>query len=285
MYSIWVLEYGHVYGAARGGLLSGQWGAGHCELSYTYTLLRGEDHTVLIDTGSNGSDDTTKQYHKRDGVKHWQPPEKILAKAGVAPEEVDTVLLTHAHYDHMDNLAAFPNAQFYLQERELLGWVWAMTREKRFRFPLAALKTQKVYDALKLAEEGRMHLVSGERKDILPGIDLYPAFDGHTFGSQIIAVRNGEDVFVFTGDVVYLRENLTGLDGGGQYVPIGMASGNPYSQMESFDLITKLVKGAGKNIIIGHSPEVFEMYPSKKYDDQLYVAEISLAGGHSSVIL
>ena len=284
MYSIWVLEYGHVYGAARGALLSGQFNGSSCELSYSYTLLRGEGHTVLIDTGSNGFDDTTKRYHQRDGVKHWQPPEKILAKTGVTPEEVDTVLLTHAHYDHMDNLAAFPNAEFYLQERELLGWIWAMTREKRFRFPLAALKTQNVYEALKLAEDGRMHLVNGETKDILPGIDLYPAFDGHTFGSQIVAVRNGEDVFAFTGDAAYLRENLTGFDGSGQYIPIGMASGDPYHQMETFDLIEKLVKGVEKNIIIGHSPEVYEMYPSKKYDDLLCVAEISLAGGHASVL-
>ena len=79
--------------------------------------------------------------------------------------------------------------------------------------------------------------------------------------------------------------DLENLDGSGKYIPIGMAAGDPYHQMESFDLIRKLAKDVEKNIIIGHSPEVYKLYPSKKYDDQLSVAEISLAGGHASVVL
>ena len=282
MYSIWVLEYGHVYNQAIGSVLSGQFNRGCCELTFTYALLKGNGHTIMIDTGTNESDPVTKAYHARDGVENWQPPEKVLAKIGVRPEEVDTVLLTHAHYDHMDNLAAFPNAQFYIQERELLGWTWAMTREKRFRAPNMAMKPQNILDALKLADEGRMHLVDGVVRDILPDIDLHPAFDGHTFGSQIVAVHAGEDVLAFVGDVMYMRENITGIDGSGCYIPVGMASGNPYSQMRTFEEIVKLVKGEQRNIIIGHSPDLYEIYPSRKYDDGLYVAEICLADGEKS---
>ena len=247
------------------------------------TLLKGEGRTVLIDTGTNGFDETTRKLHERDHLTGWQPPEKILAKVGVRPEEVDTVLLTHAHYDHMDNMGAFPNADFYIQEREMMGWIWAMTREKRFRYPLVSLKSQNIYDALKLAGEGRMHLVDGKAENILTGIDLLPAFDGHTFGSQIVAVHNGDDTLIFVGDVMYVPENLTGINGSGQYVPVGMAVGDTYSQMKTFDEVMKLADGRIEKIIIGHSPEIYSQYPTATYDDNLRVAEIIRTPGDASL--
>ncbi len=284
MYSIWVLEYGHVYDQALGSVLSGQFNKGTCELTFTYTLLKGNGRCILIDTGTNGNDPVTQQYHERDGLKNWQGPEHVLAKVGVKPEDVDTVLITHAHYDHMDNLSAFPNAHFYIQEREIMGWVWAMTREKRFRMPNIALKPQNILDALRLCDEGRMHLVDGEMKNILPDIDLIPAFDGHTFGSQIIAVHNGDDTLAFVGDVMYLRESLTGIGNDGRYVPVGMGTGNPFSQMKTFEEVVKLVGGKTENIVIGHSPEIYEMYPSKTWEDKLSVAQVALADGDTSIV-
>jgi N-acyl homoserine lactone hydrolase len=47
----------------------------------------------------------------------------VLAEAGVSPADVQHVFLTHAHFDHTGNTDAFPNATFYLQERELSKWI------------------------------------------------------------------------------------------------------------------------------------------------------------------
>ena len=44
------------------------------------------------------------------------------------------MFITHAHFDHMGNIEQFPNATFYIQERELSKWVWAMSLERRFRW-------------------------------------------------------------------------------------------------------------------------------------------------------
>lgn len=284
MYSIWLMEYAHVPTQPIGSVLAGQHNKGYRELSFTYMLLKGGGHTILVDTGTDGESEETIKLHQRDCVTGWQPPEKVLAKVGVRPEEVDWVLLTHAHYDHMDNLKAFPNARFVVQEKEILGWVWAMTREKKYRAPHMALKSQNIYDALRLIEEGRMTLVNGEVKDVLPGIDLYPAFDGHTFGSQIVLVHNSDGVWLNVGDLVYVRENLTGLNGDGVYVPVGLAVGSPYNMTKSLDDIMRLAGGDIGRVIIGHETDNWTRFPSRRYDDGLYVAQIALAPGEQTRI-
>lgn len=284
MYSIWLMEYAHVEQQPISSVLSGQHNKGTRELAFSYVLLVGNGHTVLIDTGTDGESELTKKMHARDGVKLWQPPEAVLGKVGVKPEDVDTVLITHAHYDHMDNLHAFPNAKFIVQEKEILGWTWAMSREKRFRSPNMALKPDNIHEALRLIEEGRMKLVDGEVRDVLPGIDLYPAYDGHTFASQIVAVRRGEDALAFVGDIAYVRENILGIGGDGVYVPVGLAVGSPYNQMKSFDDIIRIVKGKKEKIVIGHETDNWKLYPSRKYEDGLYVAEICLAQGEKTRI-
>lgn len=284
MYSIWLLEYAHVPTQPVGSVLQGQHNQGYRELSFTYMLVKGEGHTILIDTGTDGESSETQKLHQRDCVEGWQPPEKVLAKVGVNPEDVDYVLLTHAHYDHMDNLKAFPNAHFIIQEKELLGWVWAMTREKRFRHPHMALKSENVYDALKLVENGRMTLVDGEVKDVLPGIDLYPAFDGHTFGSQLVIIHNPDGPWINVGDQAYVRENLMGLNNDGVYVPVGLAVGSPYNITRSYDDMKRLAGGDLHRVIIGHETDNWTLFQSRKYEDGLYVAEIALAPGDKSII-
>lgn len=284
MYSIWLLEYAHVPTQPIGSVLSGRHNAGYRELSFTYMLLKGNGHVILVDTGTDGEDELTKKLHERDSVVNWHCPREVLKKAHVKPEDVDTVLITHAHYDHMDNLKAFPNAHFYVQEKEILGWVWAMTREKKFRAPHMALKSRNIYDALHLIEEGRMTLLDGAVKNVLPDIDVEPAFDGHTFGSQIVVVHNPDGVWESVGDLAYVRENLTGLNGDGVYVPVGLAVGSPYNITKSLDDIVKLAGGDLRRVIIGHETDNWTIFPSKKFDDGLYAAEIALAEGEASIL-
>ncbi len=284
MYSIWLLEYAHVYKQPMGSVLSGQHNQGIRELGFTYVLLKSAERTILIDTGTDGSDEQTKKLHARDDVNNWHSPKDVLAKVGVTPEQVDTVFITHAHYDHMDNLAAFKNAKFYVQEKEILGWVWAMTRPKKFTAPHMALKSQNIYDALKLVEQGRMELIDGEVKEFLPGIDLYPAYDGHTFGSQIILVHTGGKKWAFVGDLAYVRENFTGINNDGVYVPLGLAVGSPYNVTSTLDKIVNLVDGNLNQIIIGHETDNKDLFPSKQGEDGLWLYEIALNEGEQSRI-
>ncbi|MFJ3838278.1 MBL fold metallo-hydrolase [Streptomyces sp. NPDC054904] len=128
----------------------------------------------------------------------WAPvPGRLpaaLAEAGIAPGDVETVVLTHLHEDHAgwtlgpDGEPFFPEARYVVQRVEVESLDpadpvrdWAVT-------PLRAA--------------GRLHEVDGEHR-LAPGLTLLPT-PGHTPGHQSVLVEQGDgarDVLV-TGDVL-----------------------------------------------------------------------------------
>ena len=65
---------------------------------------------IVIDTGMKG--DFSPSGKGYDNVEH---PKSILSKIGVTPADIETVILTHLHFDHAGNLDQFSNATFYVQ--------------------------------------------------------------------------------------------------------------------------------------------------------------------------
>lgn len=129
----------------------------------------------LIDTG-NGTD-------KRRGYLR-----ESLQLAGIAPDEVAGVLLTHLHQDHFGGLmyqgkAAFPNATVYVAEPELAYWQQQGS---------AFLAMQ---DALKLKTfKGDVEMV--------PGVNAL-AIPGHTPGQTAFALSGPQGTVLFWGDVIH----------------------------------------------------------------------------------
>ena len=281
MYSAWIIEYAHAPYQPVGSLLSGRYNAGTRELAFSFVLLKGEGHIVLIDLGTNGRDEETVRMHTRDGITNWQPPQKTLARVGVHPEEVDTVFITHAHYDHIDNWAAFPNAQFIMQEDELMGWELILAQGNSRSNLCYAVKTDNIREARKLATEGRMKLVRGKVQGVLPGIDLLPAYNGHTFASQYVVLHQQGQEYAFIGDIAYVRENISGENGDRAYIPVGLATGSATSQFATYDEILNVVKGDLDRVIIVHDPRNWTIYPSREYEDGLHIAEICAHGDDS----
>jgi len=103
--------------------------------------------------------------------------------SGSRPEEVTDVIVTHMHSDHFDGVDLFPKATVWIQKDEFNHY----TREVKPPSGKAApTEPDDVAALVKLNKEGRVRLVDGDAKEILPGSDGFTSEGKHTFASQYV---------------------------------------------------------------------------------------------------
>ncbi len=283
-YSIWVLEYGRVPAFPVGALVYGAHNAGTRNLPFGYVLVKGGGHLVMVDTGT-GNDEPKRRLMEKHGLVDWAPPERVLGRIGVNPADVDTILVTHAHWDHMGNLDAFPHALVVMQRRELDMHIWGMALPRALRWFTSSVDPADLDRCVRLAEAGRLQLIDGDVINVLPGVDLHAAPDTHTFGSTWVAVRNGpttDDVFVLAGDNVYVYENMLGWSGDGVMMPVGHVEGSNLRTVMAVDSMIRECGGDTRRVIPVHEARLADEYPSCASRDGLHVVEIALASGETS---
>lgn len=288
-YSIWILEFACVPDAATSSLIFGRHNVGIEKLPYAYTLLKSREHTILLDCGLNAASHGL-EFVERYNVSNWASPRDVLAEVGVTPEEIDYVILSHAHFDHMGGLELFPNAKFMIQSSELAGWVEVMAMDRKFRWLMGATDPGDIIYAVQLAREGRMIGIDGDQDNVLPGIDVRLVRDSHTVGSQYIIIRNdghaaSDDRYVYTGDLIYRFENFHGGDPSDpKILPNGLSFGNYTTIIFATDRILKEVAGDMKRVLIPHEGAMAEVYPSRTTGRGHYIVEVALAEGEATRI-
>ena len=286
-YSIWVLEYAAVEKFPFSVMLYGPMHQGTRKLPYGLAVLKGKDETILVDTGYDHVA-FGKALAEAYGVSNYHHPTELLGEVGVRAEDVTAVFITHAHFDHMGALDHFPNAKFYIQQRELDKWVWSLTLGPEFRFLVGGTDPADIAKAVELARQGRMIAIDGDRENVLPGIDVHLAADTHTYGSMYVTVRNdgardSKDTWIFAGDLIYTYDNLTGLDPAApQIIPIGLAVGSQSNLMFASDAMLKAVGGEVKRVIPVHEDRLKTVFPSRLTAAGQQVVEIALADGETS---
>src|ERR1039457_2069522 len=142
---------------------------------YTCLLIETGRHVVLVDTGAGEYSPTSGAIQAR------------LEMAGIRPKDVDTVILTPAHPDHMGGAIdlcgrpAFPNARYVLSETEWAFWTAARTDLSPLRVPDAAKESINSMARRCLGVlRHQIEPIDGET-EVVPGVVAIPA-PGHTPG-------------------------------------------------------------------------------------------------------
>jgi glyoxylase-like metal-dependent hydrolase (beta-lactamase superfamily II) len=243
-YEVYAVRYATLPNFRVASLIQGADTSRRLDIAMMVWLLKGSDgRNVLVDAG----------FHRADFVTRWRPtnfvpPSEAVERAGVKADDVTDVIISHVHWDHLDGIDLFPKARVWIQREE-------------FEHHLDSVGTvhDRAIDAgdakilADIARQGRLMLVDGDAKEIMPGITVYTG-GKHTYASQFAAIKNGANTIVIASDNLYLYENLA------RRVPIAQtldAASNVNAQGRMLGLASD-----ARLIVPGHDPAVFDRFTS-----------------------
>lgn len=242
---------------------------------FSVTLLQGEGHTILFDCGMDVDSPFAIDKIRMEKDQNCCNPDRVLSAIGVEASEVDSVIISHCHWDHMGGLKYFPNAVFYIQRKEYEKWKAALADED---FPLThkMVVSPESMDVLEgLAGTGRVRFLDGDVEELFPGIAVRCA-SGHSFAQNMLFVeddRNGR--FAIVGDVAMRPESFTGTEAFPCFLPnMKFATGTIEEIIASYRIIMDYVGGDVSRIVAAHDGTRRERYPAEKSLLQLDVSTI-----------
>ena len=164
-------------------------------------LVRAPGRTLLVDAGVGNSKPRPNPCFR----ERSDPWKELLKAAGVEPSEIDTVVFTHLHVDHVGFatrfdgsrwVPAFPAARYLTTAAELDYWTGS--EAARFREQLGDYLADSV---LPLQEAGLLDVVAPDHR-VSPEVRLLPA-PGHTPGNVCVEIVSAGQRGVFAGDMVH----------------------------------------------------------------------------------
>jgi glyoxylase-like metal-dependent hydrolase (beta-lactamase superfamily II) len=243
-YEVYAVRYATLPAFRVSGLIAGADTSRRLDIAMMVWLIKGPDgRNVLVDAG----------FYRDSLVTRWRPagfmrPSEAVALAGVKPEEITDVIISHVHWDHLDGADLFPKARIWIQREEFDHHLDSAGNVKN-----RAIDGRDAKMLAGIAREGRVMLVDGDGREIIPGIHVYTG-GKHTFASQFATVNIGTGTVVLASDNMYLYENLA------RHVPIAQTLDSA-SNLRTQTRMTTLASDP-RFIVPGHDPEVFVRFPT-----------------------
>lgn len=246
-YSIQAIRYASSPGFPVSGLVMGAPKEEKVDIAMVFWLIRGGGRNILFDSG----------FHRESWLKYfpmadYERPDEAVKLAGVKPEEITDIVISHAHWDHMGGIDLFPKATVWIQKEEFryyTGEAWQPGGHH------GGIDPEDVKELVRLNTEGRVRLVDGDNVEIFPGIRVYTGAR-HTYASQYLRVE-GSPAFVLASDNCYLYRNLAAHAASATFSEADHA-GNVAAQTRMVELA-----GSADRVVPGHDALQFQKFPSE----------------------
>lgn len=207
----------------------------------------GSGRNILVDAGFHKDVEEAKQL----GITEYIRPDSALLRLGLKAADITDIILSHPHWDHMDGIDLFPNAQIWIQKDDYNYFVGNAWQKDEVRFGFNKRDVRKLVEA-NLA--GKLNLVDGDDKEIIPGIKVYTG-SRHTYNSQYVLVQSGVNKIVIASDNIYSYYNLEHLKSAPE-----IATFDKVGYVKAMERMKTLASDT-KFIIPGHDGLLFSKFP------------------------
>lgn len=212
-------------------------------MDYFIWVLQSSNRVIVVDTG----------YEYKEAVRRDRPilrdPAKALEAIGIRAEDVDTVIITHLHYDHAGGLDRFPNAKFHLQKSEMEFATGPCMCEPDFQMPFSV---EHVCEMVRKVYSGRVIFYDGDG-EVEGGVTVH-RIGGHSAGLQAVRVKTTAGYLCLASDASHYYENFM--------------LQKPFPIVHDLQLMTTgfetiLHLASDKSLVIpGHDPLVTTLFPA-----------------------
>lgn len=221
-------------------------------------VLKAPGKVIVVDTGMDPAKAARHGHDmSRSPVDAW----KALA---IDPASVDTVILTHAHYDHLGHLDALENARFQMQAEEMSYVTGPWMQRPWFR---RAYEPDEISRLVHLLHGGRLEL-HGRDKEIADGVSVHWV-GGHCAGQEIVRVRTARGWVVLASDALHYYEEYE------RGVPFTVVF-DVADMIAGHERIRELAD-SDDHVVPAHDPRIARIYPAASEELKGFVLRVDLA--------